>query len=149
MPMPTASPGAAHRQGLTQSKVLSPSRLRAAWATRSMGPKAFGRLAEGVAAGLLAQQGWKLVGRNLKAAGAEADLLAWDGCSLVVVEVKARRALGYGWPQEAVDARKLQRLRRVALAYGARFKAAQLRVDLLALRWSPHGGWTEAHLHGI
>ena len=129
--------------------MLSPSRHRAALAISALPTKAFGRLAEGVAAGLLAARGWKLVGRNLKAGGAEADLLAWEGETLVVVEVKARRALVCGWPQEAVDARKLRRLRQVALAYGARLQAPQLRLDVLALRWSPQRGWAHEQLRGV
>ena len=45
------------------------------------------------------------------------DLVARDGGTLVFVEVKTRAGTGFGLPQEAVDPRKMRKLRQLALAY--------------------------------
>ena len=39
-------------------------------------------------------------------AAGELDLVAWDGPSLVIVEVKSRASADFGLPEEAVDADK-------------------------------------------
>jgi putative endonuclease len=39
------------------------------------------------------------------------DLVAMDGKTLVFVEVKTRAGHGFGLPQEAVDAKKIRKLR--------------------------------------
>lgn len=112
-------------------------------------PSRLGRLAEGLSAAWLAAQGWRLVARNARLAGVEVDLVAWAGPCLVLVEVKARRSVQAGGPEEAVDRRKLRRLRRAALAWGAKLQAPQLRIDLLAWRWAPQLGWQAQRLEGI
>jgi putative endonuclease len=63
------------------------------------------------------------------------DIVALDGDTLVVVEVKARRGLTFGLPQESVDARKRRKLRMLAEAYlGATGRRdQQVRIDVVAL----------------
>src|SRR5260370_20577660 len=65
-----------------------------------------GRRGEREAARFLRRQGLTVVTRNFRAAGAEIDLVALDGPTLVVVEVKTRIEMGAGRPEEAVDHRK-------------------------------------------
>jgi putative endonuclease len=76
-----------------------------------------GREAEALAAGLLRRAGLTVLGANLRTPGGELDLVAWEGNTLVFVEVKGRSALGHGLPQEAVDRRKRERLTRAAQGY--------------------------------
>lgn len=142
MPLPLAPSLAPHPLGPVP-------RGPAAWCQKSLPPKAFGALAEGLSAGWLGRSGWRVVARNPRLGGVEVDLLAWEGGCLVVVEVKARRGDRQGGPEEAVGAAKLRRLRRAALLWGDRLGAQQLRVDLLAWRWSPQAGWALTHLRGI
>jgi putative endonuclease len=47
----------------------------------------------------------------------QADIVAEDAGTLVLVEVKARRGTGFGLPVEAVDARKQRKLRQLIEAY--------------------------------
>ena len=54
----------------------------------------------------LRRNGYRIVKRNFRAAGAEIDLVAMDGDTLVFVEVKTRRSRDAGAPEEAVDERK-------------------------------------------
>jgi putative endonuclease len=63
------------------------------------------------------------------------DLIAQDGETLVIVEVKARRGVRFGLPQEAVDLRKQRKLRQLADVY--RQQAARgadlVRIDVIGL----------------
>ena len=63
------------------------------------------------------------------------DLVAQDGETLVVVEVKTRRGVSFGLPQEAVDLRKQRKLRQLAEVY--RQQAARgsdpVRIDVIAV----------------
>jgi len=63
----------------------------------------------------LKRRGMTLLERNVRLKGAEIDLLALDGRTIVVVEVKARTSDAFGSPEEAVD-----RGKRRALVHGAR-----------------------------
>lgn len=69
-----------------------------------------GRLGEAAAAAELERRGYRVVARNYRVRGGEADLVALHGGELVFVEVKARSGFRYGRPAEAVDARKRRRL---------------------------------------
>ena len=70
----------------------------------------YGRLAETMAATWLRLRGYHIVGRNVRVAGREVDVVARRGTMLVVCEVKARRSGSRGTPAEAVDPRKMRRL---------------------------------------
>ncbi len=54
---------------------------------------------------------------RLPAGDGEADLIAWEGDTLVIVEVKARQSDAYGPPDRAVGDDKRAHLRRLARAY--------------------------------
>jgi len=62
------------------------------------------------------------------------DLVAKDGNTLVFVEVKTRAGHGYGLPQEAVDGRKIRKLRQLALYYlKMRPHRGPVRFDVVGL----------------
>ena len=97
--------------------------------------RALGRRGEALAARHLCRHGYRVLARNLRAGGVEVDLVALDGPTLVFIEVKARRSLAAGAPQEAVDWRKQQRLRQAAAAF-ARTRALShrpIRFDVVAI----------------
>ena len=79
-----------------------------------------GRAAEDLVATRLAGAGWEILERNARTRYGELDLVALDDCTLVFVEVKAGRegsAYGPERPVLAVDRRKQQRIRRLAVAW--------------------------------
>src|SRR5271154_6494508 len=80
---------------------------------------ATGRRGEDLAHRFLRRQGFTIVARNyrLSAGDAEADLIAWEGGDLVIVEVKSRQTGDYGPPERAVGAEKQAHLFRVAREY--------------------------------
>ena len=88
---------------------LAPERLAAApgkAATAVMLRHAWGARGEDLAHRFLQKLGYIVVARNWRAedGSGELDLVAWDGPSLVVVEVKTRASTDFGLPEEAVDA---------------------------------------------
>jgi len=82
--------------------------------------KRLGSAGEKRAATYLAGLGMRIVERNYRCRQGEIDLIAWDGDTLVFVEVKARRSGDCGTPEEAVSPAKQRKLRQVALWYLAR-----------------------------
>jgi putative endonuclease len=94
-----------------------------------------GRRGERAAEKHLKRHGYRIVARNFRAAGAEIDLVALDGDTLVFVEVKTRRSRSAGGPEEAVDERKQTRMRRAAEAFAVRYRAGEIemRFDIVAV----------------
>ena len=76
-----------------------------------------GRYGEELAVRYLREQGMEAIERNWRCAHGEVDVVARDGDSLVICEVKTRRPSGFGAPVEAVTFAKVMRLRRLAGAY--------------------------------
>jgi putative endonuclease len=104
-------------------------------------PLPLGRRGERAAEKHLRRNGYRIVARNFRAAGAEIDLVAMDGETLVFVEVKTRRSFAAGAPEEAVDERKQQRLRRAAEVFATRYRAedTEMRFDVVAVDASGKG----------
>jgi putative endonuclease len=73
-----------------------------------------GRYGEEVAARWLAADGLKILERNWRCAEGELDIVALDGDTLAVCEVKTRSERGFQQPSEAIDRTKADRLRRLA-----------------------------------
>jgi len=94
-----------------------------------------GRRGERAAEKHLRRNGYRIVARNFRAAGAEIDLVTMDGDTLVFVEVKTRRSRTAGAPEEAVDERKQKRMRRAAEAFAKRYRAdeTEMRFDIVAV----------------
>ena len=82
-----------------------------------MNRRALGAEGEELAARLLSLHGYCLEEKNYRCPFGEIDLIAREGETCVFVEVKLRSSLGAGWPSEAVDPRKQQRIRRSAREY--------------------------------
>jgi putative endonuclease len=78
--------------------------------------RAAGRRGEDLAHRFLRRAGYTVVARNYRTAtgSGEVDVVAWDGETLVFVEVKSRRSEEYGAPDRAIDQDKRRRLLRAA-----------------------------------
>jgi len=100
-----------------------------------------GRWGEEVAATFLKKAGYALLERNLRTPVGELDIIPRHGKILVFVEVKTRRTLAFGTPQEAVGATKQRQILRAAQWYLAsgEGKGLQPRFDVVAVRPGPAG----------
>lgn len=98
---------------------------------------AFGRRGEDLAHRLLRSRGYTVVARNYRtnAGSGEVDIVAWQGETLVFVEVKTRRSEEYGAPESAVDFEKRSRLVRAARNYAMRANVAweAVRFDVVSV----------------
>jgi len=98
---------------------------------------ALGRRGEDLAHRFLRRQGYTIVARNyrLPAGDGEADLIAWEGDTLVIVEVKARQSDEFGPPDRAVGDDKRAHLRRLARAYARKTDTPweQVRCDVVTV----------------
>jgi putative endonuclease len=94
-----------------------------------------GRRGETAAVRALRRAGYRIVARNWRCAAGEVDVVALDGETVVLVEVKATRAAGPS-PAHRVDHAKRERLRgawRVLSAH-RRFARRPHRFDVVAVR---------------
>lgn len=69
-----------------------------------------GRWGEDLAAAFLEEKGYTIIERDWKSGHHDLDIVAKDGSTLVIVEVKTRRNRLYGNPEEAIDYRKRRSL---------------------------------------
>lgn len=93
-----------------------------------------GKCGEDIAAEYLEAKGYEVLDRNWRSGHKELDLVARQGDTLVVVEVKTRRNAEYGDAQDAVDDRKIRRIVSAADAY-VRLKRIDLdvRFDIVTI----------------
>ena len=71
-----------------------------------MNTRIIGTRGEDVAIEYLKSQSYVILDRNFNCHFGEIDVVAWDGESVVFVEVKSRKNTEFGLPREAVDWRK-------------------------------------------
>ncbi len=97
--------------------------------------KHLGDTGEDLAAAALKKQGYKILERNYITPLGEIDLIARQGKTLVIIEVKTRKNTRFGSPQEAVSAAKQAKLRRLADYYlkEHRLTGASVRFDVVAI----------------
>nr|WP_157536571.1 YraN family protein [Kitasatospora mediocidica] len=75
---------------------------------------ALGRYGEEVAARWLGSGGLQVLERNWRCSAGELDIVALDGDTVAVCEVKTRSERGFQQPAEAIGPAKADRLRRLA-----------------------------------
>jgi putative endonuclease len=83
----------------------------------------------------LKEQGFRILARDWRSRLGQIDIVAEDGETLVLIEVKARRGTGFGTPEEAVDERKRRKLRMLLELYRAQTHRQKqpCRIDVIGL----------------
>jgi putative endonuclease len=113
---------------------------------------ALGRYGEDVAVAHLESLGLEVVQRNWRCREGEIDIVARDGSTLVVCEVKTRAGVGFGSPLEAVTPVKLERLRRLAVRWLADVQppgVRAVRVDVVGIVYPPGGEPVIEHVRDV
>ena len=95
--------------------------------------KQLGKLGEEKAANYLAGKGYKIIQQNYKCRIGELDIIAMEGKTLVVIEVKTRNNLSYGLPCEAITASKKRHILRTLRHYITihKLEDLNLRIDVM------------------
>jgi putative endonuclease len=119
------------------AKIKRRGRLRARlyeWIVRLVSALPLGRRGERAAERHLKRHGHGIIARNFRAAGAESDLIAMDGETIVFDELKRRSGIGVGEPADSVDWRMQEPMRRAAEAFATRRRVSDraLRFDVVA-----------------
>jgi len=102
---------------------------------RTISSHQLGRLGERVARDYLEKRKCRVLAHGFRLLGGEIDLIACEGDTLVFVEVKARRAGSLGHPEDSVDWKKQEQLRKLASAYLAvnGLEEAECRFDVISV----------------
>lgn len=108
---------------------------------RGKGRRELGTWGESAAARFLEGRGYSIRETNYRCREGEIDIVAQKDDCLVFVEVRTRRNLGFGTPEESVTAAKKERLVNTALHYMATRPnlPPQWRVDVVAVEVGPGG----------
>ena len=93
----------------------------------------FGNRAERVAARFLVKKGYTILHRQFRNRFGEIDLIALDGDEVVFVEVKARRTNAFGYPEESVTAKKIERIVRVGQVFLQKHPHRSYRIDVISI----------------
>lgn len=91
-----------------------------------------GFLGENLAEQALKNKGFKILERNFSNKFGEIDIIAKDKNVLVFVEVKTKKGIDFGLPEEMINAYKLQKIRRMAEVY-MNGKTVLCRIDVVAI----------------
>ena len=72
---------------------------------------------EQIAADFLRKKGYDLLHRNWRSGKKELDIIALKNDTLVIVEIKTRTTLDFGFPEEAVNRKKQKFIKAAAEAF--------------------------------
>lgn len=97
--------------------------------------KDLGDRGECAAAKFLERRGYEILERNWTCPAGEADIICFDGETIVFVEVKTRSSIEAGLPEEAVDKEKRCRYEKIAAYYlkESSYADVPVRFDVVGL----------------
>lgn len=95
--------------------------------------KQLGASGEDLAAEFIIDKGYRILNRNLHLRVGEIDILAQDGQAIVIVEVKTKRYINQGRPEEQVDYFKQRKLCLLARAISQQYPNQPIRIDVIAI----------------
>jgi putative endonuclease len=97
--------------------------------------KMLGTIGENLAFNHLQEMNWRMLERNWRCRTGEIDIIAMDGETLVIIEVRTRSSTSFGTPQESIHALKQNKVRETAQVYANRYKLLHLqqRFDVVSI----------------
>ena len=100
-----------------------------------------GILGEKLAQDFLGKNGYHILETNYRCPEGEIDIIAQQEDTLVFVEVRTKKNLQFGSPEESITPTKMKRLKAVAAHYGQnRDDLPPLwRIDVVAIRMDRNG----------
>jgi len=95
-------------------------------------------LAEELAGKALVEKGYTILENNFSNRYGEIDIIAKDKDVLVFVEVKAKKGVDFGLPEEMINPHKLRKVKNMALIY-MKGRDLPCRIDVVAVVLSKEG----------
>jgi len=95
----------------------------------------FGNQGEQIAAAYLIERGLLILEKQVRTPYGEIDIVARDKDEIVFVEVKARRTLSHGYPEESVNEKKLEKILASAdhITQEREWGDCKMRVDIISI----------------
>lgn len=95
------------------------------------------------------KRGYRILESNFRCRYGEIDIIAEAAEDLVFVEVKTRRGVAYGRPEDAVNVHKQRKIIQVARYYLDLHTCSERpwRVDVVAVQMSPSGKLEEIRVY--
>lgn len=92
-----------------------------------------GNFGENLSVKYLIDKGYIIVEKNYRTEFGEIDIIAYDNDILVFIEVKSRTNINYGYPFEAVNIKKQEKILNTSLLYiqENNLENIQLRYDII------------------
>jgi putative endonuclease len=101
---------------------------------KSRNKQTTGKIGEALAARYVERLGHSILHRNWRSGRYEIDLISCKAGILHFFEVKTRRTLRYGWPEEHVKARKKLRMMKAVEAYlQTTSKALPVQLNIVSI----------------
>lgn len=107
--------------------------------------KSFGDKGEEKAIEFLKKNDYRILERNYRKRTGEIDIIAFDPKyrEYVFIEVKARKSMRFGYPEEAIDERKMNKIIETAESWliEKEKEDVEWRVDIISIEWknrTPH-----------
>ena len=100
----------------------------------------FGRRSERAAARFLRKLGYRILAANVADPAGELDLIALDGQTIVIVEVRSTASTNLERTTASVDLQKQRQITNAAVRFLARkrlLEGVSVRFDVLILSWPP------------
>ena len=109
--------------------------------------KTLGARGEAVAAGRIEAQSWPILARNWRCRFGEIDIVARDGDTLAIIEVRTKSTARFGQPEESIGAQKRRRLVRLGQIYVQEVGwPGAWRIDVIAVSMTRSGD-VERYVH--
>lgn len=100
-----------------------------------------GILGEKLAQSFLKKRGYRILETNYRSPEGEVDIIAWHKDTLVFIEVRTRKSLNFGIPEESITPTKMERLKAVAEHYRQTHEnlPSSWRIDVVAIEMDKKG----------
>lgn len=97
---------------------------------------------EAKARSFLEKRSVQILATNFRSSSGEVDIIGYDQDDLVFFEVKTRSSTSFGFPEEAVNSTKIQKIELVANDYMDLFQLENenWRIDTIAIIRNPFNG---------
>lgn len=106
-----------------------------------------GSSGEALASNFLEKKGYVILEKNYTTPLGEIDIIAKDNGIIVFIEVKTRANDSFGYPFQAVNARKRSKLKKIALLYMKRLREeVPARFDILSIQIHAEGTHSIHHI---
>ncbi len=111
-------------------------------------PRILGQSGERIALQYLEKKRYKIVAKGFRMFRGEIDIIAYDRKTLVFVEVKTRRKIDFGLPEEFVNPAKQKQIKKIAQGFLVKnnLEDVECRFDVVSLSLDEKNEYTIGHI---